>query len=140
MDKKNIILFSVIILFLTVLFYFLSNSTIIIIKDDRIKDVQNNWSKIEYEEDFSIIRNNSKTYRIVGILDKNKETKYDKINNTFSFYLKDKNNDEIQVIYEGVEPNNFEFAPKIVVTGKYNGEYFEGKDILTKCPTKYSSQ
>jgi cytochrome c-type biogenesis protein CcmE len=43
----------------------------------------------------------------------------------------------IRVIYHSNKPENMEKSPRLVLKGKVQGDHFECKDILLKCPSKY---
>ena len=97
-------------------------------------------SNIQYEDDFSKVKEAGKTVKATGQWVKEKSYKVDKENRTFSFCISDASGVELNVIYEGTIPNNFESAMSVVVTGKYENGYFHAKEILTKCPSKYEEQ
>jgi len=94
-------------------------------------------SNIKYESNFVNVKSSDKTCKATGSWIKEKNYEMNREQNTFSFFLKDENGEEMKVIYEGVMPNNFETATSVVVTGSYKNGYFHAKDILTKCPSKY---
>lgn len=81
-----------------------------------------------------------KTFHVVGKLDWNKEMVYNPSQdaNVFTFYLIDKNNVERKVVLHKAKPQDFEKSEQIVVIGKMQQDEFHAKDILTKCPSKYS--
>ncbi len=97
-------------------------------------------SNIKYESNFVNVKSSDKTCKATGSWIKEKNYEMNREQNTFSFFLKDENGEEMKVIYEGVMPNNFETATSVVVTGSYKNGYFHAKDILTKCPSKYEQQ
>ena len=94
-------------------------------------------SNIKYESVFANVKASDKTCKATGSWVKEKNYEMNREQNTFSFFMKDENGDEMKVIYEGTMPNNFETATSVVVTGSYRNGYFHAKDILTKCPSKY---
>jgi len=97
-------------------------------------------SNIQYEEDFSKIKQQDKTVKATGQWVKEKSYEMDKENKIFSFYMQDAKGVEMKVMYHGTIPNNFESAVSVVVTGKYQNGQFHAKDILTKCPSKYEEE
>ena len=97
-------------------------------------------SNIKYESDFTNVKNTDKTVKATGSWVKEKSYDMNRVQNTFSFFMKDEKGNEMKVIYEGAIPNNFETATSVVVTGSYQNGYFHAKDILTKCPSKYEEQ
>jgi len=96
-------------------------------------------SKIEYV-DFEEAQNRDKTVEVKGYWVKEKESKFDINTNTFTFYMRDDNNNEMKVVLEGAKPNNFEVADAIVAKGKVEDGYFHAKNVLTKCPSKYEGK
>lgn len=48
--------------------------------------------------------------------------------------------EEIDVIYRGVVPGNFDQATSVVLKGKYINEKFEADQMLVKCPSKYQGE
>jgi cytochrome c-type biogenesis protein CcmE len=97
-------------------------------------------TNITYEENFSKIVTSNKTMKATGSWVKEKSFHVDKNKKLFSFYMKDYLGNEMKVVYNGTIPNNFESSTSVVVTGKYQDGYFQAKDILTKCPSKYEEQ
>ena len=97
-------------------------------------------SNIEYVDDFNKVMTSEKTVKATGSWVKEKSYQIDNESKTFSFVMTDTRGRQMQVIYEGTIPNNFESATSVVVTGKYQNGYFHAKDILTKCPSKYEEQ
>jgi len=95
-------------------------------------------NKIEYAS-FLEAQKNHKTVEVKGVWQKDKETKYDPAKNTYTFFMKDDNNTEMKIIYDGAKPNNFDIATMIVAKGKVKDDVFYAKDILTKCPSKYEA-
>jgi cytochrome c-type biogenesis protein CcmE len=77
---------------------------------------------------------------VVGHLDKEKELYYDatKDANYFSFFVKDNKGMECKVVFAGTKPQDFERSESIVLTGQMVGTEFHAKDILMKCPSKYT--
>ena len=96
-------------------------------------------SKVEYVN-FKETQNRKGTVQVKGYWVKEKESKFDVNTNTFTFYMRDDNNNEMMVVLDGAKPNNFEIADAIVAKGKVEDGYFHAKDVLTKCPSKYEGQ
>ena len=80
-----------------------------------------------------------KQFHIVGTLAEGYDIEYDptKDANYLSFYIKDNDGTERQVIFLGSKPQDFERSEQIVLTGKMNGDKFLASKILMKCPSKY---
>lgn len=81
-----------------------------------------------------------KTFHVVGKLNLEKEMVYNPMvdANLFSFYLIDKEGMEKRVLLYKTKPQDFEKSEQIVVIGKMQGDEFHAKEVLTKCPSKYS--
>lgn len=96
-----------------------------------------NFSRYETFE--SRYAQKGKEVNIVGVLNKEKGVTYDPIANPneFSMYVVDQKGVEKKVIVHKAKPRDIERSEKIVVIGNMNGEVFEAKDILMKCPSKY---
>lgn len=122
MKKKNIFGGAIIVIFMTLMGYLFTQTN------------------VSYESDFDIVRSSDKTVKATGFWVKEKKYDLDQANHIFSFFMKDENGKEMKVIYKGAIPNNFESATSVVVTGKYNNNYFHATDILTKCPSKYEEE
>jgi len=97
-------------------------------------------TNIQYESDFAKVMSSEHTIKATGSWVKEKSYEVNKENRTFAFIMKDAHGKEMEVIYSGIMPNNFESAQSIVVTGKYVNGKFQAKDILTKCPSKYQDK
>lgn len=97
-------------------------------------------TNISYEENFSEIMSSNRTFKATGVWVKEKAYEFNAEQNTFTFYLKDKSNNEMKVIYNGAKPQNFDMSEGVVATGVFKEGVFHAKDILTKCPSKYESQ
>jgi cytochrome c-type biogenesis protein CcmE len=121
MNKKYIIGFAIIVVFLITGFF-------------AFKD-----SKIEYTN-FLGATDNHKTCQVKGSWIKDKESGFDPNTNTFSFFMKDENNNVMKVVLDGARPNNFEMAESVVAKGKVKDGNFYAKEVLTKCPSKYEGK
>jgi cytochrome c-type biogenesis protein CcmE len=93
-------------------------------------------TNVEYT-DFQTAISSHKKVQVKGEWMKEKESAFDPTAGTFRFYMKDDGGREMQVVYAGAKPNNFEMANAIVVKGRYRDGIFQASDILTKCPSKY---
>jgi len=88
---------------------------------------------------------NTKDIHVVGELKKDKAGKVIGIEPgrdlvSFSFIMIDDKGKEQQVFYNQPMPQDFTKSEKVVVIGGYNGNVFEAKKILLKCPSKYQEQ
>jgi cytochrome c-type biogenesis protein CcmE len=57
-----------------------------------------------------------------------------------SFSLRDSTGDTMHVEYHGIVPGNFAQAMGLVAVGRFQGDHFEAKQLLVKCPSKYQAQ
>lgn len=80
-----------------------------------------------------------KFVHLIARLDKSEPIEYDPINNPnyLSFYAVDSLGGKTKVIYHNSKPGDLEKSERIVLKGKMQKEYFDCKDILLKCPSKY---
>lgn len=80
--------------------------------------------------------------KIAGQLSKDKEMYYnpEEDPNYFSFYLKDHEGVEKQVVLLAAKPQDFEMSEQVVVTGKMRENTFFASEILLKCPSKYKNE
>jgi cytochrome c-type biogenesis protein CcmE len=79
-------------------------------------------------------------FHIIGKLSAGKPLMYDAMKdpNKFSFYMTDENGDEALIVYHGAKPQDFEKSEQVVIIGSMEGEVFEAKSLLLKCPSKYN--
>ncbi len=74
-------------------------------------------------------------------LDKSKPVEYDakKDANYLSFHAVavDSPGQTMRVVYRNGEIPNLMISERLVLKGKYQDDYFECKDVQTKCPSKY---
>jgi cytochrome c-type biogenesis protein CcmE len=83
----------------------------------------------------------SKTYHVVGKLNKQMPQEYDphKEADLFSFFLVDNEGVEKKVILHKARPQDFEKSEQIVVVGKMKDDAFVATEVLMKCPSKYNN-
>lgn len=81
-----------------------------------------------------------RNFQVVGKLNPDKPMVYNpEVNvNLFSFFMKDREGTEKQVLFHGSKPQDFERSEQIVIKGKMNGDVFDANEILMKCPSKYN--
>ncbi|HYW34681.1 MAG TPA: cytochrome c maturation protein CcmE [Balneolaceae bacterium] len=82
---------------------------------------------------------NDGTVHVVGTWKKSKPSGFSVKKKQFTFYMKDQKGDVRKVVYPKPEPNNFEKAKKLVVTGQMHHGVFYASDMLMKCPSKYQA-
>ncbi|MFX5747317.1 cytochrome c maturation protein CcmE, partial [Acinetobacter baumannii] len=68
-----------------------------------------------------------------------KAFEYDPVKNPnyLSFTAVDTLGNVVKVVYRNNKPTDMEKSERIVLKGRMQGDYFECKDILLKCPSKY---
>lgn len=62
--------------------------------------------------------------------------------NQLIFTLREDGGAQMDVVYDGAKPANFESAAKVVAVGRYekNAAAFMARELLIKCPTKYEGR
>ena len=80
-----------------------------------------------------------KFVHLIAKLDKNQPVEYDAVNNPnyLSFTAVDSLGKSVKVIYHNAKPDNLEVSERLVLKGAYRNEFFECKEIMMKCPSKY---
>ena len=122
MKKRNIIIFSV--LLVSVIVAILSLSDNIMSPYVSFKDAVKSGSYVQ----------------VIGKLDKNVPVSHE--NGSFSFVLTGEEGESMKVVHTGQVPQNFDHADNIVLIGKYDagaGQFVADK-VLVKCPSKYTKQ
>lgn len=97
-----------------------------------------NTSKIEYAN-FQQAKAADKMVQVIGMPDKENIPEGNSAQ-LFIFNMKDKAGTTKIVEYAGPKPMNFDLAEYVVVKGKFEGDKFKAKEILTKCPSKYENE
>jgi cytochrome c-type biogenesis protein CcmE len=79
---------------------------------------------------------------VVATLNKNKPEIYNPRQdpNYFEFYANDTAGVERRIIYRNSKPQELDKTDKIVLIGYSRGDYFEAREILKKCPSKYEKK
>ena len=79
---------------------------------------------------------------VMGTLDKSHPMVYDPLRdpNHCFFYVKDKQGDVREVIFNGVKPTDIERSEQIVMSGQMQGDKFHCQSIQMKCPSKYKKE
>lgn len=90
---------------------------------------------------FQEARATDEEVHVAGTLVKTKPIQYDPVAdpNSFTFYMLDKNGEEVHVIMKKIKPNDFERSEQVVVIGQMQGNDFVAYDLLMKCPSKYNN-
>jgi len=92
-----------------------------------------------YDSIASAKKKEGKFVHLIAKLDKASPVEYDPIKdpNYLSFYAIDSLGSKTKVVYLNSKPTEFEHSERIVLKGKMQGEVFQCKEILLKCPSKY---
>ncbi len=92
-----------------------------------------------YDTIASARKKEGKFVHLIAKLDKTQSITYDPINNPnfLSFYIVDSLGEKSKVVYHNSKPGDLEKSERIVLKGKMGKDYFDCKDILLKCPSKY---
>lgn len=79
-----------------------------------------------------------KFVHLIAKMEKN-TLNYDPIKNPnyLTFVAVDSLGNSIKVVYNNTKPTDIEKSDRLVLKGKVNGDFFECRDILLKCPSKY---
>ncbi len=120
MKKTHIVMLVLIVIAITVLISFTGNLT-------------------TYETIASAKQKEGKFVNLIAKLDKTQPMEYDaaKDPNYLTFTAVDTLGNTVKVVYRNTKPQDMEKSERIVLKGKMQGDHFECKDILLKCPSKY---
>lgn len=93
-----------------------------------------------YDSIASARRKEGRFVHLIAKLDKAEAVVYDPVKdpNYLSFYALDSLGGKTKVVYLNAKPTDFEMSDRIVMKGKMRGEVFECKEIVLKCPSKYT--
>ena len=91
-----------------------------------------------YETVVSARQKQGKFVKLVAKLDKN-SLMYDAVKdpNYLTFTALDTLGNTVKVVYHNTKPTDMEKSERIVLGGKMQGDHFECRDILLRCPSKY---
>lgn len=101
--------------------------------------VQYSGDLTTYETIASAKEKEGKFVNLIAKLDKSKAVEYDaaKDPNYLSFTAIDTLGNSIKVIYHDAKPTDMEKSERLVLKGSVKNGYFDCKNILLKCPSKY---
>lgn len=88
--------------------------------------------------DFAEAAETGASAHVVGEWVQDRQFRYDRDRNVFSFYMMDEAGSIRLVNYPNPKPANFEDAERLVVEGRTDGDVFLARHILVKCPSKYN--
>lgn len=92
-----------------------------------------------YDTIDSARKKQGKFVHLIARLDKTVPLDYDPANNPnyLSFTATDSLGGSTKVVYHNTKPTELEHSERVVLKGKMQGDVFECKEILLKCPSKY---
>ena len=92
-----------------------------------------------YETIASARQKEGKFVNLIAKIDKQQPVEYDAVKNPnyLSFTALDTLGNTIKVVYHNNKPTDMEKSERIVLKGRVQGDHFDCKDILLKCPSKY---
>jgi cytochrome c-type biogenesis protein CcmE len=92
-----------------------------------------------YETIASAKEKEGKFVNLIVKLDKAQPMEYDAVKNPnyLTFTAVDTLGNNIKVVYHNNKPTDMEKSERLVLKGRVQGDHFECKDILLKCPSKY---
>lgn len=92
-----------------------------------------------YDTIASAKQKQGKFIHLIAKLDRSKDIQYDPLTdpNFLAFYAVDSLGGQAKVVYHSTKPPELEVSERLVLKGKMNGDVFECKEILLKCPSKY---
>ena len=92
-----------------------------------------------YETIASARQKEGKFVNLIAKVDKKQPLEYDAVKNPnyLSFTAVDTLGNSIKVVYHNNKPTDMEKSERIVLKGRVQGDHFDCKDILLKCPSKY---
>jgi cytochrome c-type biogenesis protein CcmE len=94
-----------------------------------------------YETFASAAKKDEPTH-VMGILEKSRPMVYDPLKdpNHCSFFVKDKQGEVKEVIFNGAKPTDIERSEQLVMSGRMMGDKFHCNSIQMKCPSKYKKE
>lgn len=92
-----------------------------------------------YDTIASARQKEGKFVHLIAKMDKAQPLEYDPVKNPnyLSFVAVDTLGNSIKVVYHNNKPTDMEKSERLVLKGRVEGDHFECKDILLKCPSKY---
>lgn len=95
-----------------------------------------------YETVASAREKPGKYLHLVAKLDKSKPVEYNALKdpNYLSFTAIDSLGNAVKVVYRNTKPDNLESSERLVLKGSIRTDYFDCKEILLKCPSKYKEE
>lgn len=95
-----------------------------------------------YDSVESARKKEGKFVHLIAKVDTTKPIIYDPVKdpNYLAFTAIDSLGTSTQVVYKNAKPTDFEKSKRVVMKGSMHGETFECKEIVLKCPSKYTDE
>ena len=95
-----------------------------------------------YDSVDSAKKKQGKFVHLIAKVDTTKPIVYDPLKdpNYLSFTAVDSLGVSTQVVYKNAKPTDFEKSQRVVMKGSMEGETFQCKEIILKCPSKYKDE
>ncbi len=95
-----------------------------------------------YDSIASAKKKEGKFVHLIAKVDTTKPIVYDPVKdpNFLSFTAVDSLGTSTQVVYRNAKPTDFEKSQRVVMKGAMEGQVFECKEIVLKCPSKYTDE
>ncbi len=95
-----------------------------------------------YDSVESARKKEGKFVHLIAKIDTTQPIVYDPIKdpNYLAFTAIDSLGYSTKVVYKNAKPTDFEKSARVVMKGAMNGETFECKEIVLKCPSKYTDE
>jgi cytochrome c-type biogenesis protein CcmE len=81
----------------------------------------------------------NKFFQVAARIDTSQKVHYDELKdpNFCKFTVVDEKGEKMDVVYRQAKIKDMEKSERLIMGGKYTGEYFECNQIQVKCPSKY---
>jgi cytochrome c-type biogenesis protein CcmE len=95
-----------------------------------------------YDSVASARKKEGKFVHLIAKIDTTQPIIYDPIKdpNYLTFTAIDSLGSSTKVVYKNAKPTDFEKSARVVMKGSMQGETFECKEIVLKCPSKYTDE
>lgn len=95
-----------------------------------------------YDSVESARKKEGKFVHLIAKIDTTQPIVYDPIKdpNYLTFTAVDSLGSTTKVVYKNAKPTDFEKSARVVMKGSMQGETFECKEIVLKCPSKYTEE
>lgn len=88
---------------------------------------------------FAEARQEGRLVQVKGYPD-HQNARFDPDRKAFFFTMKNDAGENMDVVYRGPKPGNFDQAEAVVAVGRYKGDALESEQLLVKCPSKYEAE